>query len=69
VIAPRGRKETPGRPTLWGTTPAFLAQFGLKELRDLPKREDLLVEPPPTVATERQLTADAVAAEPDRLLD
>jgi len=69
LIAPRGRKETPGRPTLWGTTPAFLAQFGLKELRDLPKREDLLVEPPPTVATERQLTADAVAAEPDRLLD
>jgi segregation and condensation protein B len=45
LIAPRGRKETPGRPTLWGTTPAFLAQFGLKDLRELPKREDLLVEP------------------------
>jgi segregation and condensation protein B len=46
LIMPRGRKETPGRPTLWGTTPAFLAQFGLKDLRDLPRREDLLVEPP-----------------------
>jgi segregation and condensation protein B len=45
LIAPRGRKETPGRPTLWGTTPAFLAQFGLKDLRELPRREDLLVEP------------------------
>jgi segregation and condensation protein B len=45
LIAPKGRKETPGRPTLWGTTPAFLAQFGLKDLRDLPRREDLLVEP------------------------
>jgi segregation and condensation protein B len=45
LITPRGRKETPGRPTLWGTTPAFLAQFGLNDLRDLPRREDLLVEP------------------------
>ena len=45
LIAPRGRKEAPGRPTLWVTTPAFLAQFGLRDMRDLPKREDLLVEP------------------------
>ena len=46
LIAPKGRKEVPGRPTLWATTPAFLLQFGLRDLRDLPKREDLLVEPP-----------------------
>jgi segregation and condensation protein B len=45
LIAPRGRRESPGRPTLWGTTPAFLAQFGLNDLRELPRREDLLVEP------------------------
>jgi segregation and condensation protein B len=45
LIAPKGRKESPGRPTLWGTTPAFLAQFGLPDLRALPRREDLLVEP------------------------
>ena len=44
LITPRGRKETPGRPTLWGTTPAFLSQFGLQQLRDLPRREELLVE-------------------------
>ncbi len=44
LIAPAGRRESPGRPSLWATTPAFLAQFGLKGLRDLPKREDLLVE-------------------------
>ena len=49
LIAAMGRREVPGRPTLWGTTPAFLAQFGLRDLRDLPKREDLLVEPPPVV--------------------
>jgi segregation and condensation protein B len=49
LIAAGGRREVPGRPTLWGTTPAFLAQFGLRDLRDLPRREDLLVEPPPVV--------------------
>jgi segregation and condensation protein B len=47
LIAPKGRKEVPGRPALWATTPAFLLQFGLRDLADLPKREDLLVEPPP----------------------
>jgi segregation and condensation protein B len=47
LIAPKGRRETPGRPTLWGTTPAFLAHFGLKDLRELPRREDLLLEPVP----------------------
>jgi segregation and condensation protein B len=56
LIAPRGRRETPGRPTLWGTTPAFLTQFGLADLRALPRREDLLVEPiavePVAVGTE-----------------
>ena len=50
LIAPRGRRESPGRPTLWGTTPAFLAQFGLNDLRELPRREDLLVEPPAPAA-------------------
>ena len=49
LIAPKGHRETPGRPTLWATTPAFLAQFGLNDLRELPRREDLLVEPPPLV--------------------
>ncbi len=49
LITAQGRREVPGRPTLWATTPAFLAQFGLRDLRDLPKREDLLVEPPPVV--------------------
>ncbi len=50
LIAPRGRKESPGRPTLWATTTAFLAQFGLRDLRELPRREDLLVEPLAPVA-------------------
>jgi segregation and condensation protein B len=42
LIAPAGRRESPGRPTLWVTTPAFLAKFGLKALSDLPRRDDLM---------------------------
>ncbi|WP_372619280.1 SMC-Scp complex subunit ScpB [Falsiroseomonas sp.] len=42
LIAPKGHKEVPGRPTLWGTTGRFLEQFGLGSLRDLPKREELV---------------------------
>ncbi len=45
LIAPRGRKEVPGRPVLWGTSPGFLRHFGLRDLGDLPRREELLMEP------------------------
>jgi segregation and condensation protein B len=44
LIASRGRKETPGRPTLWGTTAKFLEYFGLRDIRELPRRQDLLLE-------------------------
>ena len=36
LVKPWGRKEAPGRPTLWVTTPRFLTQFGLQSLRELP---------------------------------
>ena len=58
LIAPKGRRETPGRPTLWGTTPEFLAHFGLKDLRELPRREDLLLETAPPKAAPEVLPAD-----------
>jgi segregation and condensation protein B len=54
LIAPKGRRESPGRPTLWGTTQQFLAQFGLKDLRELPRREDLLLEPLSVVPLSRE---------------
>lgn len=41
LIAPAGRRDTPGRPLQYATTPAFLAQFNLASLRDLPNRVDL----------------------------
>ena len=31
-----GRRESPGRPTIYATTPAFLDHFGLTSRRDLP---------------------------------
>jgi segregation and condensation protein B len=36
LIREVGRRESPGRPSLFGTTAAFLTYFGLKELADLP---------------------------------
>lgn len=40
-VRPKGRRNTPGRPLTWGTTPRFLDHFGLDSLRDLPGLEDL----------------------------
>ncbi len=40
-IAPQGRRDTPGRPIEWGTTPAFLDHFGLEGLDGLPGVQDL----------------------------
>jgi len=40
-IKPAGRRETPGRPLLYATTPAFLAHFGLESRKDLPGIADL----------------------------
>jgi segregation and condensation protein B len=40
-IRPRGRRKTPGRPLTFGTTEAFLSQFSLETLNDLPGLEEL----------------------------
>jgi len=40
-IKPRGRKQTPGRPLMWGTTDAFLDHFGLSTVKELPGMEEL----------------------------
>ena len=40
-IRPAGRREVPGRPLLYATTPEFLAHFGLASRRDLPGIDDL----------------------------
>ena len=40
-VRPAGRREVPGRPLLYATTPNFLAHFGLTSRRDLPGMDDL----------------------------
>jgi segregation and condensation protein B len=69
------RRETPGRPVTFGTTPEFLDHFGLGSIADLPGLTDLkaagLLEPVEASGDGRRdsdgdLTHDdAEAAEPD----
>ncbi|MEN9932835.1 MAG: hypothetical protein RIS17_1408 [Pseudomonadota bacterium] len=40
-VRPAGRRETPGRPLQYATTPEFLAHFNLASRRDLPGMADL----------------------------
>lgn len=62
-IMESGRRESPGRPMLYKTTPDFLEAFGLKSLEDLPAVDfDALqpreVELPMTQVQEPQAPAD-----------
>jgi segregation and condensation protein B len=81
LVAPRGRREVPGRPTLWGTTPKFLEQFSLRAISDLPRKEELVtaetgpplplqgirpeVEPPPDVEPSLPAESAPAADDPD----
>jgi segregation and condensation protein B len=40
-VQPKGRREGPGRPLTWATTPGFLAHFGLDTVRELPGIDEL----------------------------
>ncbi len=42
LIASMGRLDVPGRPTLYGTTDAFLRVFGLERLEQLPPADQFL---------------------------
>jgi len=45
LIRVTGRKKTPGRPKVFGTTRQFLEYFGLKSLEELPKIENFPLPP------------------------
>ncbi len=64
-VRPGPRKEVPGRPLTWLTTPAFMEAFGLAKIGDLPGIDELraagLLEtapmldlPPPTENADQQ---------------
>ena len=40
-VKPRGRKDVPGKPILYGTTDDFLSHFSLQKLSDLPTVDEL----------------------------
>jgi segregation and condensation protein B len=40
-IKPKGHKNAPGRPVMWGSTNAFLDHFGLESIQDLPGLDEL----------------------------
>ena len=41
LVTIRGRSKVVGRPLLYGTTPEFLDYFGLRDLSELPRPEEL----------------------------
>jgi segregation and condensation protein B len=75
LIKIAGRKQVVGRPFLYATTREFLIRFGLRDLADLPKMEDLAdafgFEPPSGLAeagpSETLLPLDG--PDPDKTLD
>jgi segregation and condensation protein B len=58
-----GRREVPGRPVIYATTPDFLAHFGLSSRRDLPGIDELraagLLDPVDDAMIELALAGDA----------
>lgn len=66
-VRPGKRRETPGRPVTWVTTPDFLSHFNLGALSELPGMEELkasgLLDARPVLATmtvdENDTTLDA----------
>lgn len=71
----RGRRRTPGRPVTYGTTPAFLDQFTLASVGDLPGLDELkgagLLEAIPQGALSAMPAGDAdqLSADEDPLDD
>lgn len=57
-----GRREVPGRPVIYATTPVFLTHFGLESRRDLPGLDELkaagLLDPVDDALADAMETAD-----------
>ncbi|MEQ9314712.1 MAG: SMC-Scp complex subunit ScpB [Henriciella sp.] len=65
-IKPRGRKQVPGRPVMWGTTNSFLDHFGLESIQDLPGIDELRAAG--LLDSRRGVSAYATRGEEDTLL-
>ena len=62
-IRPAGRREVPGRPLTYATSPEFLTHFGLASRRDLPGIDDLraagLLDPVDLAFEQAEVAQDA----------
>lgn len=67
LVVQVGRAEVIGRPITYGTTPAFLEYFGLKDLEDMPAADEL--RRIPVTKPESLLTVDSglATAPPEQL--
>jgi segregation and condensation protein B len=67
-----GRKQVVGRPFLYSTTREFLDRFGLRDLTDLPKVEDMAdalgFEPPTGLAQQADLAEEQATPEDQAVL-
>ena len=67
-----GRKQVVGRPFLYSTTREFLDRFGLKDLADLPKVEDMAdalgFEPPAALGVQAELLDEPATSEDQEIL-
>ena len=61
-----GQRETPGRPTMYGTTRRFLDYFNLRSLDDMPPLAEIkaLAEPESDDGAPEEQTADDAPSEP-----
>lgn len=55
LVREAGRKQTPGRPMMYATTPEFLEYFGLNDISELPDIDDLAVEQVRALEAQREL--------------
>ena len=55
LVKEAGRKQTPGRPILYATTPEFLEYFGLNDISELPDIDLLAVEEIKALEAQREL--------------
>jgi len=65
LVTTAGRKAVVGTPFLYRTTPDFLVRFGLNELSELPKPEELAEDLAATVADAPTFQAQQAPLEPD----
>ena len=56
-----GQREAPGRPSMYGTTKAFLDYFDLAKLDDLPPLEEIKAMIEPTLVAEDGASVDGAA--------